>query len=145
MKKSEFRNLIREEIRKVLRTRKPINEVLVSSNDTYNDVLENPGLFISQVYGPDKASEALADDFPEYMEQAWLKFEKEWATKAMPIIKAFKKYGNKQIPDAFAEKLDKVASDDDSIIGDPESEIKQYPKTWTAQLTVLTAMASELK
>jgi len=49
MKKSEFRQLIREEIKKVLRTRKPINEVLVSSNDTYNDVLENPGLFISQV------------------------------------------------------------------------------------------------
>ncbi len=41
-------------------------------------------------------------------------------------------------------KLNSVADDDDSLVGYPEYEIDSYPKTWTKQLKVLTALASTL-
>ena len=49
-----------------------------------------------------------------------------------------------EIPKEFISKLEKVASDDDSLYGMPDDEIDTYPEIWGKQLKVLTALAAAL-
>ena len=136
MKLSQFKTLIREEVRKVLK------EYSIDKNATGKDILTNPHLFLSMVSGPYKLSKSAADD--GYDDPNWIKFEKAWLVKAMPILTKLKANANTEIPKEFISKLEKVASDDDSLYGMPDDEIDTYPEIWGKQLKVLTALAAAL-
>jgi len=136
MKLTEFKKLIREEVRKVL------NEYSIEKNATGKDILNNPHLFLSKVSGPNKLSKSAASD--GYDDPSWVKFEKTWLAKAMPVITKLKANASTKIPAEFVSKLEKVASDDDSLYGMPEDEMDMYPEIWQKQLKVLSALAAAL-
>ena len=136
MKKSELKQIIREEIQNIL------NEYSIKNLSTGKDILTNPHLFIEKVYGPTKLSKSVPED--GYDSPEWIKFEKDWMVKAAPVIAKLKANAKTRIPNEFISKLEKVASDDDSLYGMPDDEIDMYPEIWQKQLNVLKALAAAL-
>jgi hypothetical protein len=138
MKLNEFRNLIRTEIKSVLKEskRQPLQEILVDKMGSIgSEVLKSPYFFTTALYG----KEAYRNDFDFAKTPEWKAFEKEWIAKTKSLYARIKDNADLDLTPAQARMLDKVASDYDGHIQDDsvEDAISTLPDIWNAQIKVL--------
>lgn len=136
MKSSEFRKLIREEVRKVIKeSKKPLKEYLINIHSTIEDV---GGLNVLQDMADDIAEDWAEGDFSKNLQARY----KPIANKLWKELKPFAK---RTVPAKFVDDLDGSWYDGSDAYDDIEMQEEHLPKIYDNQIRILTKLIKYLK